>query len=165
MRVWLLVALGLASPSSAEILRATVPATVIASGGHCDRIPDEVVPAPDAGGGQYDHNFRPFDYVVTGDAVPAEPGLGIGVRVQLDGILPGEPIRVRIDPPGGDSGSWGMAAGQDGQIEFGRLPAPGKALPVGDYRLSVSQKGRFVFAYRITVLAAAPQGLCFPQVS
>jgi hypothetical protein len=156
----------LSGPVGAEVLRAAVPAQVVASGGHCDRIPDETIPAPDAGGGSYDHNFSAFVYVVSGDSVPNEPGLGIGVRVRLEGFLPGEPIRVRIDPPDGDeAGSWNMAVGPDGEIEFGRLPAYGEALPVGQYRLSVSQGGRWVFSYAIRVVTAEVQGLCIPEVS
>ena len=58
-----------------------------------------------------------------------------------------------------------MAVGPDGEIEFGRLPAYGQALPVGKYRLSVSQRGRWVFSYAIRVVTAEAQGLCIPEVS
>lgn len=158
----LVAAIAAAAPVEAELLSSRVPVTVIASGGFCDHPPDEYVPAPEAEGGRYERNFRGFDYVVRGDRFPAQIALGIGVRVRIKGYGPGRPIRVLVQPPEGRSGSWDQKIGQDGELEFGRLPAVGDALPEGRYLLSVIDDGRYLFTFALTLDGIAEESLCVP---
>lgn len=158
----LLAALTNGPPALAELLAQRVPVTVIASGGFCDQPPDEVISAPGADGGQYEHNFRAFDYVVRGDHFPAQIRLGIGVRVRIDSYGPGHPIRVLIVPPEGRTGSWDLKIGQDGELEFGRLPAIGGALPEGRYLLSALDGDSSLFTFALTLEGLAEESLCVP---
>jgi hypothetical protein len=158
----LFCALSAAGPARAELVRHWLQVTVVASGGFCDHPPDEIIPAPDADGGQYEHSFRGFDYVVRGDSFPAQISLGIGVRARIEGYGPGRMVRVRIQPPSGPSGSWEMKVGPDGELEFGRLPAIGKALEEGRYYLSVVDQGRRLFTFAITLEGMVEENLCVP---
>ena len=146
----------------AELVKQMVPVTILSAGGFCDSPPDEIIAAPDAERGQYEHNFRPFDFVVRGDRFPAQISLGIGISVRIDGYGPGSNIRVRISPPSGPIGGWDMTIGQTGVLEFGRVPATGKALETGRYYLSVIDKGRVLFTYSITLKGEAEDSLCVP---
>jgi hypothetical protein len=149
-------------PAHADLIANRVPVTVITSGGFCDHPPDEYVPAPNAEGGRYEHNFRGFDYVVRGDRFPAQIALGIGVRVRITGYGPGRSVRVLIQPPEGRSGSWDQKIGQDGDLEFGRLPATGDALSEGRYLLSALDGERFLFTFALTLDGMAEDSLCVP---
>jgi hypothetical protein len=158
----LIVGLGLGTPADAELLATSLPVKVVASGGYCDQPPDEIVAAPEADGGQYEHNFRPFDYVVKGDRFPAQIRLGIGVRVKISGYGPGRSVRVLVVPPEGRTGAWDMRIGPDGQLEFGRLPAIGGALPEGRYLLSALDGGKYLFTFALTLEGEAEESLCVP---
>jgi hypothetical protein len=158
----LVLLLAVAGSARAELARQWVPVRIIASGGFCDHPPDEYVRAPDAEGGRYEHNFSEFDYVVRGDSFPAQIGLGIGVRSRIEGYGPGRVVRVRVQPPNGRAGSWEMPVGQDGELEFGRLPATGKALEEGRYYLSVLDEGRKLFTFAISLEGDAEASLCVP---
>ena len=157
-----LAGLAAAAPVQAELIATRVPVTVIASGGFCDSPPDQYVAAPEAEGGRYEHNFHGFDYVVRGDRFPAQVALGIGVRVRIEGYGPDRSVRVLVEPPAGRSGSWDQKIGRDGELEFGRLPAIGGALPQGRYLLSVLDDGRYLFTFALTLDGMAEESLCVP---
>lgn len=159
---WMLAFVAIAGPAQSEMIRSAVPVEVLASGGHCDRAPDVVVKAPTASGGQYERIFRPADYVVRGDRFPAQVGLGIGVRVRISGYGPGRTVTVLIIPPEGNRGSWEQTVNGAGDLDFGRLPAFGEALPEGRYLLSAMDDGRYLFTYAITLEGAAEESLCVP---
>ena len=149
-----------AGAAVAGILKSTVDVTIVAVGGQCDRPPDKLVPAPSAGGGQVERSFGPADVVVTGDYFAAQPGLGVFLRVRIAGYGPGRAVRVMIEPPVGRIGHWDQPIGADGELDFGRFPAPGEALPEGRYLLSVLDGGQYLFTYAITLNGVADESLC-----
>jgi hypothetical protein len=162
---WALAFAWIGSGVGAEIIESAIPVQIVASGGFCEDIPDEIIAAPDASGGQYENRFGHNDYVVLGDFFAAQRGLGVSVRIKLGGYSPGQKVTVRVKPPWGKIGTWDLLIGQDGELEFGRLPATGGSLDEGRYLLSVLDQGRNLFTYRIVLDKEEDATLCVPDVS
>jgi hypothetical protein len=163
-RLLVVLAIGtaLSGAAAADMLKSTVKVKVIASGGQCDKPPDTIIPAPSAGGGQIERSFGPADFVVKGDRFAAQKGLGIFLRVRIRGYGPGREVTVMVEPPVGRTGVWEQPIGRDGELDFGRFPAIGEALPQGRYLLSVLDDGQYLFTYAITLEGEAEESLCVP---
>lgn len=101
----------------------------------------------------------PFDFVATGDTVPSQPGIGIGVVAQL-GVFGRNDILMARESHGnpccGKEQRWLTRARPDGLIWLGYLNEPGTDLPPGEWRFSLWRGAEQVFAYRITVLPPDP---------
>ena len=67
---------------------------------------DVLIPTPNASMGVLRRQFGSIPYVIRGDVIPAQIGLGIGITVRLSGYGPGQIVTVRIEPPVGDVGYW-----------------------------------------------------------
>jgi hypothetical protein len=157
-------ALGTETASARIIDRTLLPVSIFA-GGHCDRTPDEVLPAPGATTGQIDHNFRGFDFVIEGDILPPAIGLGFGLRVKLPGYGPGQKMTIRIKAPDGDLSTWDIKVSETGFLEVGRLPMPGQSLPEGRYVLTVLDGQTLLIAYDFVIVGSDTTGLCTAFVS
>lgn len=151
--------------ASAEVFEKSIGLAVVEVGGFCDGPVDERLDAPKASGGKIDHNFHGNVYVVHGDRIQAQNGLGVGLRVWMAGVGTGDSIVERIRYPDGHVSQWDVVVGGTGQVEFGTLPLPGRALTVGPYYFSVLQDGKFLFTYRIVVEGTSEDDLCVPEVS
>ncbi|MCU0902797.1 MAG: hypothetical protein MUE83_02855 [Tabrizicola sp.] len=159
-----LIALCPAAAGARIIDRTLLPVSIFA-GGHCDRKPDEILPAPGTETGTIDHNFRGFDFVTKGDILPPAIGLGFGLRVKLPGYGPGHRMTIRIKAPDGDLSTWDIAVPETGTMEVGRLPYPGQALPEGRYVLTILDGDTLLIAYDFVIAGRDDEGLCFPLVS
>lgn len=160
------IALGIcAIPAQARIVDRTLLPLSIFAGGHCDRKPDELLPAPGTETGTIDHNFSGFDFVTEGDILVPAIGLGFGLRVKLPGYGPGTTLTITIKGPNQDLSTWDFAVSQTGHIEVGRLPMPGKSLPEGRYVLGIHDGDRLLIAYDFVIAGIDDEGLCFPLVS
>lgn len=154
-----------AGPTQARIVDRTLLPISIFAGGHCDRKPDEVLPAPGTQTGSIDHNFRGFDFVTEGDVLVPAIGMGFGLRVKLPGYGPGKPVTITIKGPNQDLSTWDITVPETGFLEVGRLPMPGEALPEGRYVLSILDGKTLLIAYDFAIVGRDDEGLCFPQVS
>lgn len=161
----LLAVLAGASPALAEMLKSPVPVQVIDVGGQCDEPPDALIPSPNASQGQLWRDYEDIPYVIRGDVLPAQLGLGIGIRVRISGFLAGQIVTVRIQPPVGDVGFWDQEIDPDGTVYFGRVPAFGEPLPQGRYLLQAYDGNRLLFTYAIHVEGHDTAPLCLPDVS
>jgi hypothetical protein len=166
-RAWLALALValLAEGAAGDLLHTTIGARVIAFGGHCDKAPDELIPAPNSNGGFYERHFGDYVFVVEGDRFPARKSMGLGVRVVLPGYGPGSPVTVLIEAPGERPNSWDVTVDPDGEVEFGTFPPDGEALRPGLYLLSVLDRGHALMTFSFIVEREADDGLCVPAVS
>jgi hypothetical protein len=154
-----------AAPTTARIIDRTLMPVSIFAGGHCDRKPDEVLPAPGASTGTIDHNFRGFDFVTEGDILPPAIGLGFGLRVKLPGYGPGHRMTIRIKAPDGDLSTWQINVPETGFLEVGRLPMAGQSLPEGRYVLTILDGQTLLIAYDFVMTGSDTEGLCIPMVS
>ena len=160
-----LAALATATPATAEMLRSSVPVEVIDVGGQCDDPPDALIPSPNASQGVLFREFAPIPFVLRGDEIPGQVGLGIGIRVRLPGYTTGQVVTVRIEPPVGDVGYWEEEIEGGGELYFGRVPAYGEPLPRGRYLLQAYDGNRPLFTYAIHVGRQEDATLCVPDVS
>lgn len=151
--------------AEARIIDRTVLPTRITAGGHCDRKPDEMLPAPGTETGTVDHNLRGFDFVVEGDILPPAIGMGFGLRVKLPGYGPGHRVTIAIKGPNRDLSTWDIEVPESGYMEVGRLPLAGRALPEGRYVLTLLDGETLLIAYDFVIVGFDPEGLCFPLVS
>lgn len=170
VRVFPLSVLGIlcavsANMATARIIDRTLLPVSIFAGGHCDRKPDEMLPAPGTETGTIDHNFRGFDFVMEGDILPPAIGLGFGLRVKLPGYGPGHLMTIRITAPNGDVSTWDIKVPETGRMEVGRLPVPGQALPEGRYVLTILDGDTLLIAYDFVIVGLDEEGLCFPLLS
>ncbi|WP_305541256.1 hypothetical protein [Tabrizicola sp.] len=170
MRVFLLLIVSTlgavcATAAYARIVDRTLLPVSIFAGGHCDRKPDEVLPAPGTETGTIDHNFRGFDFVTEGDILPPAIGLGFGLRLKLPGYGPGHVMTIRIKAPNKDVSIWDIKVPETGTMEVGRLPPPGQALPEGRYVLSILDGDTLLIAYDFVIVGLDDEGLCFPLLS
>jgi hypothetical protein len=166
-KVWPAIALMALIPSGAgaEYLQRAPGARVIAAGGHCDKPPDELRPAPAAKDGYIEHHEGEYVFAVDGDTFPARKGLGVGVRVVVDGYGPGSALTVRTWSAHDGPSTWDVRVDPDGQVEFGTLPSDGHALLPGRYLLSVLSGDRALLTFAFTVQDELEDGICIPAVS
>ncbi|HLQ18762.1 MAG TPA: hypothetical protein VK146_07245, partial [Tabrizicola sp.] len=136
----------------ARIIDRTLLPVSIFAGGHCDRTPDEVLPAPGTETGTIDHNFRGFDFVTEGDVLVPAIGMGFGLRVKLPGYGAGKLLTITIKGPNKDLSTWDIAVPETGYLEVGRLPMPGKSLPEGRYVLSIFDEDTLLIAYDFAIV-------------
>ena len=162
--VFILAAFGFQAAEARIIDRTLLPLSMRA-GGHCDRTPDELLPAPGTETGTIDHNFRGFDFVTDGDILPPAIGLGFGLRVKLPGYGPGHRMTITIKAPGGDLSTWDTPVPETGYVEVGRLPMPGQSLLEGRYVLTIFDGQTLLIAYDFVIAGFDPKGLCFPLLS
>jgi hypothetical protein len=151
--------------AQARIIERTVLPITLFAGGHCDRIPDEVLPAPGTDTGQIDHNFSGFDFVAEGDILPPAIGLGFGLRAKLPGYGPGHLMTINISSPDGHVSIWDIDVPETGTLEVGRLPLPGRALQEGRYVLRILDGPTLLIAYDFVIVGGDTEGLCTPMVS
>jgi hypothetical protein len=154
-----------ATDAGARIIERTLLPLSIRAGGHCDRPPDDVLPAPGTQTGEIDHNFRGFDFVTDGDILPPAIGLGFGLSVKLPGYGPGHRMAIRISAPDGHISTWQIPVPETGILEVGRLPMPGQSLPEGRYVLTILDGETLLIAYDFLIVGADTEGLCTPMVS
>ena len=136
-----------AGPAAAELITASVPIEVVEVGGQCDELADVLIPTPNASMGVLRRQFGSIPYVIRGDVIPAQIGLGIGITVRLSGYGPGQIVTVRIEPPVGDVGYWNKEIDPDRTLYFGRVPATGEPMPLGRYRLQAYDGNRKLFEW------------------
>jgi hypothetical protein len=151
--------------ASAELLNTTVGARILGAGGHCDKPPDQIVPAPNAKDGYFERHNGGYVFAVLGDRFAARKGLGVGVRVVLPGYGPGSPLTVRTWSAHDGPSTWDVRVDPDGEIEFGTLPQDGYALLPGRYLLSVLSGSDVLMTFAFTVEAEMEDGICLPSVS
>jgi hypothetical protein len=154
-----------ANDSDARIIDRTLLPISIYAGGHCDRKPDEELPAPGTNTGKIDHNFRGFDFVTEGDILPPVVGMGFGLRVKLPGYGPGHRMTIAIKSPDGNISTWDINVPETGYMEVGRLPMPGHSLPEGRYVLTILDGQTLLIAYDFVIVGFDPEGLCMAPVS
>lgn len=154
-----------ASPAMSEMVKNTVPVQIIDVGGQCDNPPDALIPSPNASEGMLWREYDDIPFVFRGDVLPAQMGLGIGIRVRIAGYEPGQVVTVRIEPPVGDVGFWDQEIDSDGTLYFGRVPAYGEPLPRGRYYLQAYDENSILFTYAIYIEADNEAPLCVPDVS
>ena len=151
--------------AGAGIIERTLLPLSIRAGGHCDRPPDEVLPAPGTQTGGVDHNFSGFDFVTEGDILPPAIGLGFGLRVKLPGYGPGHRMTIRITAPDGHLSTWHIPVPETGILEVGRLPFPGQSLPEGRHVLTILDGETLLIDYGFLIAGADTEGLCTAMVS
>lgn len=161
----LITLLVVAGPAAAGMTANSVFVEVVEVGGQCDELPDAFVSAPNASGGVLRRQYGSIPYVVMGDAIPAQIGLGIGITVRIAGYGPGRTVTVRIEPPVGDVGFWHKQIDPDGTLYFGRVPATGAPMPPGRYLLQAYDGNRKLFEYALDVQTEDGVLLCVPNVS
>lgn len=154
-----------AMDAQARIIERTMLPLSIFAGGHCDRKPDEVLPAPGTNSGEIDHNVRGFEFVAEGDILPSAIGLGFGLRVKLPGYGPGQRMTIRIKSPDGNLSTWDIDVPETGFMEVGRLPLPGRSLPEGRYVLTILDGQTLLIAYDFVIVGGDTEGLCIPMVA
>ena len=108
----------------------------------------------------------PFPFVGTGDQVPSQPGIGIGIVAQLTPFLKDEPVEAR-EQHGDRESRWKMRVRPDGLIWLGHLHDAVNDFPPGLWTFSLWRGPDEVFRYEITVLPPNPgkAGSCGTPVS
>lgn len=145
----LLGATGLPLPAAAEMIYAHDNAVESVTAGWFCRLP------PDAAGegtaGPVNLYRTPFPFVATGDQVPSQPGIGIGIVAQLTPFLKDEPVEARESHDGRES-RWKMRVRPDGLVWLGYLHDDASDFPPGLWTFSLWRGPDEVFRYEINVL-------------
>lgn len=146
--------LGLAGPVMADMTYA-YPGVLesVTPGWFCLERPDGVRTDLD-GRGKVNLFAEPFHFVGTGDVVPSQAGIGIGVVAQMGLFGRDDPYEAREshgNPCCGKEQRWATRVRPDGLVWLGYLNKPGEALPPGEWHFSLWRGADQVFSYVITV--------------
>lgn len=162
MKIWVLGFILAGHGALAEMVRQSVPVEVAVVGGYCDHEPEKYLAAPSVPRGKIEFDHHGIDFVVFGDRVKLETGLGIGLQARVEGFGPGDVVTVQIIDPVGAVSKWNYKIPGAGVFQFGQLPPIGGALLPGGYRFSAFDHGKELFAYDMVVEGPAGFGPCDP---
>jgi hypothetical protein len=131
----------------------------VRAGVFCAYPADAQVDAPDTTGGDLEVYIDPFGFVLTGDTVAAQPGIGIGVVAKMGKFRAGEYLRVRVHPPTTPSEEWDAAPDSNGRVWFGYLGDEHASFPAGDWKFELLRGRAVLMTYDFVVMKAGTKGI------